>query len=85
LLTEVHMVDGKPVRALGHDGDPVLAWMMTNLIIVKNSRDQWMPDKGSSVQKIDIAVAVLMAISECLYSDKASVNKYYETHDVEFV
>jgi phage terminase large subunit-like protein len=68
MLTEVHQVGGKPVRAIGHDGDPVLAWMMTNLIVRKNAKDEWMPDKGSSPQKIDIAVAVLMAMSECLYS-----------------
>jgi len=85
LLTEVHIVDGKEVRALCHDGDPVLAWMMTNLIVRKNAKDEWMPDKGSSPQKIDIAVAVLMAISECLYSAAVQGGKYYETHDVEFV
>jgi phage terminase large subunit-like protein len=68
LLTEVHQVNGQSVRALCHDGDPVLAWMMTNLIVRKNSKDEWMPDKGASPQKIDLAVAVLMAISECLYS-----------------
>lgn len=68
LLTERHIVDGQEVRALCHDGDPVLAWMMTNLIIRKNAKDEWMPDKGSSPQKIDIAVAVLMAIAECLFS-----------------
>lgn len=84
LLTEVHMVKGKPVRALCHDGDPVMAWMMTNLIVRKNAKDEWMPDKGSSPQKIDIPVAVLMAISECIYSD-AAVHNYYETHEVEFV
>lgn len=70
LLTKVHIVDGKEVRALGHDGCPVLAWMMRNLIVVKNAKDEWMPDKGESEQKIDIAVSVLMAISECLYSEQ---------------
>jgi phage terminase large subunit-like protein len=85
LVSEVHMVNGQPVRALVHDGDPVLSWMMTNLMIHKNYRGQKMPDKSSDANKIDIAVAVLMAISECLYSNKASVGKYYETHDVEFV
>lgn len=85
LLSEVRIVDGKPVRALCHDGDPVLAWMMCNLIVTKNAKDQWMPDKGASPQKIDIAVAVLMAISECLFSPAVQVGKYYETHDVEFV
>lgn len=72
LLMEVHEVDGKPVRAIAHDGDPVLAWMMTNLVVRVNSRDEWMPDKGSSPQKIDIAVAVLMALSECLFKGDVS-------------
>ena len=85
LVSEVHMVQGKPMRALVHDGDPVLAWMMTNLNIHKNYRGQKMPDKSSDANKIDIAVAVLMAISECLYSAAVQGGKYYETHDVEFV
>lgn len=76
LLTEVHTVGGKPVRALGHDGDPVLAWMMTNLIVRKNAKDEWMPDKGASPQKIDIAVSVLMALSECLYSEDGGKSVY---------
>lgn len=69
LVNEVHIVNGEPVRALVHDGDPVLAWMMTNLTIHKNYRGQKMPDKSSDANKIDIAVAVLMAISECLFSE----------------
>lgn len=84
IVREVHIVDGKPVRALCHDGDPVLAWMIGNLIVRKNAKDEWMPDKGSSPQKIDIAVALLMAISECLFSELATAGKYYRTHDVEF-
>ena len=68
-LTRTHKVKGQVVRAICHDGDPVLAWMMTNMIVHKNAKDQWMPDKGSSPQKIDIAVAVLMGMSECMYSE----------------
>lgn len=86
LLTEVHEVDGKPVRALAHDGDPVLGWMMTNLVVRKNAKDEWMPDKGSSPQKIDIAVAVLMALSECLFKgDNGPSGKFYETHALEMM
>ncbi len=75
-LTRTHQVNGKPVRALTHDGDPVLAWMMSNLIIRKNAKDEWMPDKGASPQKIDIAVAVLMAMSECLYSEAGEIYEF---------
>lgn len=76
MMKEVRIVDGKPVRALVHDGDPVMAWMMTNMVCNKNNKDQWMPDKGASTQKIDIAVAVVMAISECLFSEEGGRSIY---------
>jgi phage terminase large subunit-like protein len=85
LLTETHIVDGREVRALCHDGDPILAWMMTNLIVRKNAKDEWMPDKGSSPQKIDIAVAVLMAIAECLFSDQVESASIYDRESRGFV
>jgi phage terminase large subunit-like protein len=69
LLNEVHIVDGEPVRALCHDGDPVLAWHMANMVIHRNSKGERMPDKSDPTRKIDVAVCVLMAISECLYSE----------------
>jgi phage terminase large subunit-like protein len=75
-LTRTHIVNGDKVRAITHDGDPVLSWMMTNLIIRKNAKDEWMPDKGASAQKIDIAVAVLMAMSECLYGESEQATVY---------
>lgn len=85
LLTEVHMVNGQTVRALAHDGDEVLEWMMTNLIVKKNARDQWMPDKGSSQQKVDLAVAVIMALSECVFSEDAGSKTVYEREKRGFI
>jgi phage terminase large subunit-like protein len=86
LLTETHIVNGEIVRAFVHDGDPVLAWMMMNLIVVKDAKDHWMPDKRTSPQKIDLCVALLMALSECLFSDQQNepTGKYYETNPLEF-
>ncbi len=84
-LTRVHKVHGKQVRAITHDGDPVLAWMMTNLIVRKNAKDEWMPDKGASPQKIDIAVAVLMAMSECLYSAQENSMSIYDRENRGFL
>lgn len=76
LLNEVHVVNGQEVRALCHDGDPVLAWMMSNMVIHRNAKGERMPDKSDPTRKIDIAVAVLMAISECLYSDESGQSIY---------
>lgn len=85
-LTAKHIVNGKEVRGLTHDGDPVLAWMVNNLVIRRDQKDHWMPDKGSSPQKIDLAVALLMALSECIFSDGNATpsGKFYETNPLEF-
>lgn len=84
LLTENHTVNGRVVRGLTHDGDPVLAWMVNNLIIRKDAKDQWMPDKGRSPQKIDLVVALLMALSECMFGEASEpTGTYYESNPLE--
>lgn len=55
-------------RRFGHDGNPVLAWCADNLAIVKNARDEWMPDKASSLGKIDPMVALLMAFGVSIWT-----------------
>jgi phage terminase large subunit-like protein len=42
--------------------DPVLRWCALNMSINRNSRDQVMPDKKHSKEKIDAVVASLMAM-----------------------
>jgi phage terminase large subunit-like protein len=42
-----------------------------------------MPDKKRAKDKIDPAVAMIMAISEILFAEQAPIGSYYETHDVE--
>lgn len=71
-----------PAGRIIHGGDPVLTWQAGNLQIDRNSRDEWMPDKGRSRNKIDGMVAALMAFSECLFADKTSSN-FYETNKLE--
>lgn len=47
-----------------HDGNGLLAWAATNMIVVRMSRRasiQCMPDKSASTEKIDPIVAVIMA------------------------
>lgn len=52
---------------VSHGGDPVMAWQAENLIVVRDARDLWMPDKSNREQKIDVMCAVLMSISDCLF------------------
>jgi phage terminase large subunit-like protein len=53
-----------------HEGDAAFTWQALNLTIKRNPKDEWMPDKGDPVSKIDAMVAALMAFSECLFAEK---------------
>ena len=65
-----------------HDGCPVLAWQASNLVIRRNAKDEWMPDKGQSTHKIDAIVAILMAFSEALYHQSDESSGYYMTNSL---
>jgi phage terminase large subunit-like protein len=56
-----------------HGGDPVLAWQACNLIIKRDAKDQWMPDKPGSLFKIDGIVAALMAYEAALFFESQGV------------
>jgi phage terminase large subunit-like protein len=63
-----------------HDGNPVLAWMMGNLVGHIDAKDNVFPRKESAASKIDGAVALIMALSRALNpSTKTSI---YSTRGV---
>jgi phage terminase large subunit-like protein len=49
-------------RSIHHDGDPILAWMMSNVKINRRAGDLVMPSKESEEKKIDGVTALLMCI-----------------------
>lgn len=62
----------EPMRALDgiivsggivHDGDPVLEWMLGNVYAKRNFRDEVFPAKARNQNKIDGALALIMALS----------------------
>jgi phage terminase large subunit-like protein len=55
------------------------------LIIDRNARGERMPDKRNSSNKIDAMVAVLMALSECLYHGAESNQSIYDRESRGFV
>jgi phage terminase large subunit-like protein len=57
---------------ISHGGDPVLEWQIGNLENSPNAKDEWMPNKGNSRNKIDAVVATFMAFSECLFAARGS-------------
>lgn len=49
-----------------HDGDPVLAWMASNLHWYKDGKDNKQPHKGNSTGRIDGMSALIMAIGRAV-------------------
>lgn len=49
-----------------HDGDPVLSWMVSNVVVKEDARDYLFPRKQREESKIDGAVALLMALGRAM-------------------
>lgn len=59
-----------------HANDSLLAWAMMNMILVKNAKGHVMPNKDRSDDKIDPAVAVIMAFAEALFAERDNGSVY---------
>jgi len=62
---EIYILNRKIVQ----DGNPVLAWMMENVSAIHDPTDNIKPDKKTSQEKIDGAVALIMAIGRLMLND----------------
>jgi phage terminase large subunit-like protein len=51
---------------LAHDGNPVLRWMVSNVMVKMDPAGNTKPDKVRSREKIDGAVAMIMAVSRVM-------------------
>jgi phage terminase large subunit-like protein len=49
-------------RKIRHNGNPALAWQMSNVIVKPNAKEQIFPRKEVATSKIDAAVAAIMAV-----------------------
>lgn len=58
---------------LYHGGDPVLAWMVSNVVLRRGMRDEVRLDKLRSAEKIDGVAALAMALARAIVSPGASV------------
>lgn len=63
---EALVISGK----LKHDGDPVMAWMISNTLAQRDHRDYIRPVKERNENKIDGVVAALMAMNRALVVGK---------------
>lgn len=53
-------------RGIIHDNNPVMRWMLSNVIIYRDNNDNLKVNKGKSGDKVDGVVASIMALGEYL-------------------
>ena len=53
-------------KKIAHGGHPVLRWMMDNIFIKRDPAGNIKPDKEKSTEKIDGAVAMIMALDRAI-------------------
>ena len=69
-------------QTLAHNGHPVLRWMMDNIFIRRDPAGNIKPDKEKSTEKIDGAVAMIMALDRAIRCGCVSDESVYDTRDM---
>ena len=67
---------------LAHAGYPVLRWMMNNIFIQIDPAGNIKPDKERSSEKIDGAVATIMALDRALRNDGMNKGSVYDDRGI---
>jgi phage terminase large subunit-like protein len=70
---------------LVHDGNPVLAWAVSNVVTREDPQGNLRPDRKESQGKIDPFMAVLMALDRAIRYEERPPTNPYEAHGVRYV
>jgi phage terminase large subunit-like protein len=63
---------------IAHGGHPVLSWMMDNIHVQTDPAGNIKPDKAKSTEKIDGAVALIMALDRCIRNEGRTDTSVYD-------
>lgn len=66
-------------QKIEHDGNPVMSWMMSNVVANEDAKDNVYPRKLRSEDKIDGPVAAIMTIGRHLAGEPAPTKSVYES------
>ena len=69
---------------LRHGGQPVLRWMMSNVVLTFDPAGNVKPNKAKSNEKIDGVVSCIMALSEAM-QNKNGGNSAYDDKEIFFI
>lgn len=70
---------------LAHGGHPVLRWMMDNIFIRTDPAGNIKPDKEKSTEKIDGAVAMIMALDHAIRCGNDKTESVYDNRGILFI
>jgi phage terminase large subunit-like protein len=70
-----HLIAG---RLLAHGDHAVLTWNIHNVVVYQDSNGNIKPDKRKSTEKIDGAVALVMALGRATLHDAAASSSMYD-------
>ena len=65
-------------KKIAHGGNPVLRWNMDNIFIKTDPAGNIKPDKEKSIERIDGAVALIMALDRAIRNDGGGGSVYDE-------
>ena len=72
-------------QRIAHGGHPVLRWMMDNIYIRTDPAGNIKPDKEKSTEKIDGAVASIMALDRAIRCGNVSTESVYDARGLLFL
>ena len=76
-------------KTMNHEGNPVLAWHISNVFIVRNPAGDVKVDKDKSSEKVDGAVACVMALGQYITEHsgdkKTDVNEIYNDRGIRTI
>ena len=72
-------------KKLAHGGNPVLRWMMDNIYVKTDPAGNIKPDKEKSTERIDGAVALIMALDRALRHSGDNTGSVYDERGLLFI
>lgn len=69
-------------KRIQHGGNPVLSWMMDNVTVRTDPAGNIKMDKARSIEKIDGAVAMVMALDRAIRNGNDSSESVYDSRDM---
>ena len=72
-------------QKIAHGGHPVLRWMMDNIFIRTDPAGNIKADKEKSTEKIDGAVATIMALHRAIHCGNSNIASVYDERGILFL